>query len=662
MAHLATNIAVAAPAERKKKLVARVNGLFGGVFDGACFTLSLSYYFGGVGENPSHRAVVVEGEYIDQRGDLDAGALYKKKKQKEQAEGQADPYKDFGKERSGVGRDDIAQLFENIREGVELHNSIRDIAMHLLKTGMDAGAAVNLLRGLMNTSNAPRDQRWKDRYDDIPRAVSSAEEKIEPDNNQEPLQKTKENEKRIIKALPVSITFGSAQWVETGEDLKSLPWKHGNVAWGLGVLNDWSKAEVKGYTDFDDVKARWNAFAKGNIDRLLGIAPEPQKPLLWYYVPKDPRKIPPRQWMHAKHYIRGHVVMTSAPGDYGKTSLLLCNAVEMVTNTGLIGPRPEGGPYRVAYWNAEDPDDEIDRRIAAICLHHGIDQNLLEDKLIIGGMLPMGTRLAWFEKGNVVFDEELIERVETHIKDFKIDVLICDPLIAFHSLPENDTAMEKLVKQGFGQLAVKHNCCIELAQHMRKSLAGQQAGELTGDDSRGSSTIKDAMRSLRVINRMSKTEADVVNIPDEERRVYLRVDRGKGNMLPPQKATWFHLKCVDLQNGDGLRPGDEVQVAETWCYPQVLDAVKPEDVMWLLDEVGKGDYRLNTQANDWVGYLLIRRLKLDPAGDEGVKKRITAVIKALLKKGVLGTEQRKDKNSIFRDYVVPGKMPENDAE
>jgi hypothetical protein len=172
------------------------------------------------------------------------------------------------------------------------------------------------------------------------------------------------------------------------------------------------------------------------------------------------------------------------------------------------------------------------------------------------------------------------------------------------------------------------------------------------------------VRSMRVLNRMSKDEARVAEIPDEKRRAYLRVDRGKGNMLPPQRATWFHLANVALMNSDGdpLNPlGDEVQVAETWNYPQVIDAVNPDTIKWLREEVTKGEYRLNAQATDWIGYLLIRHLKLDP-NDEGVKKRITAVIKALLKAGEITTEPRKDKKRMWRDFVIPGekKTPEEE--
>ena len=60
------------PPDQRAKLVARVNGLYGGTFSDESFTLSTAYYFGSVNNNPEHRAVVTEGVYIDQRDDLDA--------------------------------------------------------------------------------------------------------------------------------------------------------------------------------------------------------------------------------------------------------------------------------------------------------------------------------------------------------------------------------------------------------------------------------------------------------------------------------------------------------------------------------------------------------------------------------------------------------------
>jgi hypothetical protein len=71
--------------------------------------------------------------------------------------------------------DQWGYLTANIIAGRALHDSIRDLAIRLVISGMSGGAAVNMLRGLMEQSQAPRNERWQDRYDDIPRAVSSAE-------------------------------------------------------------------------------------------------------------------------------------------------------------------------------------------------------------------------------------------------------------------------------------------------------------------------------------------------------------------------------------------------------------------------------------------------------------------------------------------------------
>lgn len=74
---------------------------------------------------------------------------------------------------------DWQQLVDDIRAGHELHANTRDLAAKMVRSGMDGGAIVNFLRGLMNSSAAPRDQRWQDRFDDLPRQVDSMRAKME---------------------------------------------------------------------------------------------------------------------------------------------------------------------------------------------------------------------------------------------------------------------------------------------------------------------------------------------------------------------------------------------------------------------------------------------------------------------------------------------------
>jgi hypothetical protein len=84
------------------------------------------------------------------------------------------------KTRSGIGHDTEATstdweiLQRDILAGHSLHESLRDLSCKMICAGMDPGAVVNFLRGLMAQSATPRDERWRERVSDIPRLVQGA--------------------------------------------------------------------------------------------------------------------------------------------------------------------------------------------------------------------------------------------------------------------------------------------------------------------------------------------------------------------------------------------------------------------------------------------------------------------------------------------------------
>jgi bifunctional DNA primase/polymerase-like protein len=68
-------------------------------------------------------------------------------------------------------------LYSNISAGQALHDSLRDLAAKLIKSGTNPGAAVNQLRAMLEGSKAPRDDRFRERMGEIPRLIDSAVEK-----------------------------------------------------------------------------------------------------------------------------------------------------------------------------------------------------------------------------------------------------------------------------------------------------------------------------------------------------------------------------------------------------------------------------------------------------------------------------------------------------
>jgi hypothetical protein len=85
------------------------------------------------------------------------------------------------------GAADWGYLIENIHAGRDLHNSTLVLAAKLIAAGMGEGAAVNIIRGAMEQSQAPRDDRFEARLGDIPRIVRGMTEKPrEPKPGEQP--------------------------------------------------------------------------------------------------------------------------------------------------------------------------------------------------------------------------------------------------------------------------------------------------------------------------------------------------------------------------------------------------------------------------------------------------------------------------------------------
>jgi AAA domain-containing protein len=62
------------------RMMARGNGILGGILSAESFTLSQSYYYGSCGNNPPPRVEMIAGDFIDLRDDLDATAVGKRAK------------------------------------------------------------------------------------------------------------------------------------------------------------------------------------------------------------------------------------------------------------------------------------------------------------------------------------------------------------------------------------------------------------------------------------------------------------------------------------------------------------------------------------------------------------------------------------------------------
>jgi RecA-family ATPase len=162
--------------------------------------------------------------------------------------------------------------------------------------------------------------------------------------------------------------------------------------------------------------------------------------------------------------------------------------------------------------------------------------------------------------------QPVLDDLVAGIIDKQIDVIVVDPFVSGHEVKENDNNMQDMVVKEWGRVADRGNCAVHLVDHTRK-MNGFES-EVTTESSRGAKAKTDAARVVRVVNRMTKEEAERTGV--QNHRLHFRTFNDKANLAPPaDKSDWFELKSVDLGNGPGMEvggvkfngPGDSVG----WC-------------------------------------------------------------------------------------------------
>lgn len=372
----------------------------------------------------------------------------------------------------------------------------------------------------------------------------------------------------------------------------------------------------------------------------------------------DPKKLPRREFAFGTHYIRKYVSVTVAPGGLGKTANSLVEALSMVSGKPLAGNKP-ADRLRVWVFNSEDPRDELERRIMAACIKYKLTPDDVSDANG-NGMLYLDTGreqelvIAIEDKrAGVRIVEPVVEAVVEQIRANKIDVMIVDPFVSTHAVNENDNGAIDKVAKLWAQIADQTNCAIDIVHHLRK-LADREA---TVEDARGAVSLIGAARSVRVLNRMSATQAEEAGLSAKDRFGYFSINHGKANLAPlSHRLDWRYLEGVPLGNGRGLtKPQDFAPVVVEWKWPSVDEAaegVSAEALEAIKKRIGGGDYRYDEQAKQWAGLIVADVLNLD-ADNKADKRRIKAMLKKWESEGHFTDEMKPDEKFKKRKCLVP---------
>jgi AAA domain len=400
-----------------------------------------------------------------------------------------------------------------------------------------------------------------------------------------------------------------------------------------------------------------NATGANGAENVTPIRPDviiPQRKLIratpfeW----TDPATIPPREWLYDHHLIRKFVSTTSAAGGGGKTSLTYAEFLALVTGKDLLKiGKPIEKDLRAWIWNGEDPYDEVKRRLMAICKHYNIKKSDIDGKLFADSGRDTKLKIAVHDKNGTRIAIPEVNQVIDQMLEHQIDVLLIDPVVSFHSVPESDNVgMDKFMK-AWGDIADKTNAAIDLAQHVRK---GQGVHEHTVEDSRGASSIIAAARNARVVNFISSDEAARYGIDERDRFDYIKVEGGKANMAKRSTGwtKYYKIESVNLGNKTEKHPSDDVGVVTSFTPTEAADSVATPSLVEIAERLENGDHGSDSQANDWAGYVVADVLKLDPVKD---KQRIKGMLKSWIKaRSLVVVRKEVGKKGKKRPFVKKG--------
>lgn len=373
----------------------------------------------------------------------------------------------------------------------------------------------------------------------------------------------------------------------------------------------------------------------------------------------DPSTIPPREWLYGTQLLRGFVSVLVAPGGVGKTAYAMGIAMALASGRQIFNERVFAR-CNVAVLNLEDPMDELERRLAALMLHHQMDREAIEGRYFLYSADDRRVTIAMLSEdgSEVVHPDEaaIIREIQAH----EIGLLVVDPFAESHGLDENSNPQMIRAAAAWRRIARLTGCAILLIHHVRKGLVTDI------DSARGAKALTDSARVGLLMAPMTTEEAQEFDVSLEDRTGYVRLDDAKANMSKKAGvARWFQLETIDIGNQTPAYPsGDRVAAIARWNPPSVMGELTIVQCCQALDLIDKGPrdgVRYTTHASAkgkqrWGGQVLIDLFGVS-------EQRAGNIVLAWIKNGVLeardydDTEQRKARSGLF---AVAAKRPGNE--
>lgn len=254
------------------------------------------------------------------------------------------------------------------------------------------------------------------------------------------------------------------------------------------------------------------------------------------------------------------VTLVAGKGGDGKSLFTLQMAVAAALGVSWAGFEPVK-PLKVLYINSEDDRDEIQRRLAAICIEMGVDADVLHGKL---HHWPVG-QIHFVERlpgpGEQALPTGRAKELVGYCQQEGYDIVVMDPLVEMgKGINENDNNDMMALMSVMRDIARRADVALLLVHHFRKQGVGGDA-----DSMRGGSAIVNACRLALTFERLG-ADSSAPRFKDVKPENVIKITGAKANYQPKNGAQYLAFVPHQVNEQDwvaALKPL-ELTPAETF--------------------------------------------------------------------------------------------------
>jgi hypothetical protein len=293
------------------------------------------------------------------------------------------------------------------------------------------------------------------------------------------------------------------------------------------------------------------------------------------------------------------------------------------------------------YCNAEDSINEINRRVQAAKIHHGISDAELAS-LSLAGAEQANLQLLVSEKGIARLNDEGWGAIYDALDELKPDILILDPLVAvLGGASVNDNSAAALMMAQLVRLAATRNMGIVIAHHSSKGkdVTSQEAAM-------GAATLINLARIALAVDTLKEADALKLGITSDKAKHFFRIVGTKQNLTKPSdQDRWYELCSVKLANAEPpIYPeGDEVGVVQRYTPAPGARAVPKALIDAVLQAVRSADPPLSPtrRSHGAAAATTISRIISTHRGTSASEGEAQSLIDHLIAIGLLRAVKRK---------------------